>query len=148
MQRFAPRALGALIVPALATLAACGGDEASSGGAVAGAGSPSAARPDDGADDLDIDAAIAVYESAACWTCHGRPHRAEEGLAGPALAGLDEHWTVEDLADFIDDPESWVAKRDRLAVLKSQYPLPMLPTTRPVPLEDRLLLARWLLTLE
>ena len=145
--------LTALAAPLLLPLVACGGDGSSTDGSTGSAGSstPSADTEEVGATELsevEIEAAIAVYESATCWTCHGRPHADMEGLAGPALSNLDEHWNVDDLADFIDDPEAWVAKDDRLAVMKSEYPLPMMKTMRPVSLEDRQLLASWLLTLE
>ena len=159
MHRPQPRAIAVTLAAALlATATGCGGGgaEDGSGGRTSSGGSaePAAEAPEGGAaagaelGAEEVEAAIAVYEAGACWTCHGRPHKDQPGLAGPPLSGLTQHWSAEDLADFIDDPEAWVAKDDRLAVKKSEFTVPMMPPMRPISIEDRTLLARWLLTLE
>ncbi|QDU69342.1 c-type cytochrome [Engelhardtia mirabilis] len=135
-----PLRLCVLVAPLVLPLVACGGSEPATEGSGDSGPAPAA--------ELDVDAAIAVFEAGTCWTCHGRPHMDMDGFGGPKLAGLDAHWNVADLADFIENPEAWVAKDSRLALLKSEAMVPMNPPPRPISLEDRELLARWLLTLE
>lgn len=93
----------------------------------------------------DVERAKEIYESSNCWTCHGR--NGIGAMAGPELEGLAANWTREDLADFLKDPEAWVAKDERIAELAGQYPIKMVRPPAPIAPNDRLKLADWLLTL-
>ncbi|MEO0651221.1 MAG: c-type cytochrome [Planctomycetota bacterium] len=93
----------------------------------------------------DLERAKELYESNNCWTCHGRDGVGAVG--GPELEGLAAHWTREDLADFLKDPDAWVQKDERVAGLADQYPVKMVRPITPLAPNDRLRLADWLLTL-
>ena len=131
---------GALIL-ALAGLTACGGEAESpdSSAAAPPVEYVSEASPE------DLEAGAAVYEKAACFSCHGRGGKG--ALAGPELENLAANWNAEDLAAFISDPVSWAEKDERIAAMATQYPLPMARPIRPITTDDRMLLAEWLLTL-
>jgi mono/diheme cytochrome c family protein len=91
-------------------------------------------------------AAAEVYRKASCWTCHG--HERVDGMAGPDLRGLGQHWTPESLAEFFADPAAVAARDPRLSEQAARYPVPMARPIRPLGSADRLLLARWLLAHE
>lgn len=127
--------LAALV--ACAALAACGEGGERADGAQArqtlASSLPAPAAPADGA---------ALYTSQGCGACHGAS--AQGGMLGPALAGMAAHWTREDLAAFLADPESAVQRSERLAAQKAAYPMPM-PGVPKLGEPERLALADWLL---
>lgn len=77
------------------------------------------------------------YARLACNSCHG-PSGAGMSTA-PPLLDADQHWTREDLADYLNDPRSWIERDERLRALDLRYPIAM--PAAPVPLEERLQLA-------
>lgn len=64
-----------------------------------------------------------LYEVNACYTCHGR---AGEGTPmGPAIQGASQHWTREQLTEYLLDPQSFVERDERLRQQMSRYPARM-----------------------
>ena len=64
-----------------------------------------------------------LYQVQGCATCHGSA--GEGALTGPPLAGSSARWKREDLAAFLADPESFVARDPRLAQQKKKFMMPM-----------------------
>jgi mono/diheme cytochrome c family protein len=85
-----------------------------------------------------------LYRNAGCATCHRMPGDPGEPLAGPPLRNLSEHWNREDLADFIGNPEAFVASDPRIAAQKARYPMAM-PGAPSLSQEARLAIADWML---
>jgi len=86
-----------------------------------------------------------LYRARACHTCHGGS--GEGRSIGPPLVGLAEHWTVEDLAAYLAEPRSFVERSERLQAVDEQYRTNM-QSFRHLDLEERTLIARWVLGLE
>jgi len=86
----------------------------------------------------------ALYRRELCTGCHGAG--GEGTWMGPPLRGLAEHWEPESLAEFLLDPGAAVGRDPRLAKLMRAYPNPMVGT-RSLGVEERRLLANWLLGL-
>jgi cytochrome c553 len=64
-----------------------------------------------------------AYVDLDCGSCHGQ---AREGKrSGPALAGLAEHWTVEQLTSYLADPPAVITTTPRLAYKAEDYPIDM-----------------------
>jgi mono/diheme cytochrome c family protein len=64
-----------------------------------------------------------AYVDLNCASCHGD---AREGKrSGPTLAGLDDHWTAEQLTSYLADPKAVLATNPRLAYKAENYPIDM-----------------------
>jgi mono/diheme cytochrome c family protein len=78
--------------------------------------------PPPGLDDVQL-AGWQVYVDLNCASCHGE---AREGKrSGPALIGLAEHWTVDDLVSYLTDPDAMVRANPRLAYKAEKYAIGM-----------------------
>lgn len=133
-----------LVLSSSLLLVACGGDGGVDG-PVADATQEAAVAPQDAPSPEAVDAAKAIYRKAACFGCHG--HEAKGAMAGPTLSGLADHWTAEDLSEFIADPAAWAADDERLTELAGKFAMPMARPMVPLTPSERLQLAEWLLTL-
>jgi len=76
-----------------------------------------------------------------CAACHGPQGEGSSMGLGPRLVGLAEHWTVERLVEYVDDPAAFAAKDPRLG----QRPMPAI--ARSVSAADRRALAEHVLRL-
>ena len=84
-----------------------------------------------------------LYATRACASCHGGKGA---GLStAPGFAGLDDHWTREQLAEYLGNPRAWIDKDARLRELKRRYSMEMPAFGAPLP--DRLALADHVLRL-
>lgn len=83
----------------------------------------------------------ALFMAFGCTLCHG-PDGAGTTL-GPPLRGLAKHWTREELASYLADPQAAVARDPRLAELARQYAKEMPAITTPE--EQRLEIADYVL---
>ncbi len=66
-----------------------------------------------------------LFRRERCIDCHG-----PSGLGtgnGPTLDGLASRWTADALADYIADPEAYLANDARLSALADQYDGRMIP---------------------
>jgi cytochrome c553 len=89
--------------------------------------------------------AVALYSGGtqpSCAFCHGA--KGEGAMLGPALDGLGEDWTVDELAAFISDPPAYAADHARLTELAGRYQKPM-PKPSGFDASDSRVMARWLL---
>lgn len=85
-----------------------------------------------------------LYRTQACATCHGE---SAQGTAnGPALAGISQRWSLEELAQYFGDPEPVRAQRDDLRSMEARYPARM-PAYKHLTSAERERLANYLLTL-
>jgi len=86
-----------------------------------------------------------AYTQAKCNGCHGA--EGGGGMLGPTLQGIAEHWTVDDLAEFIANPAPFVADRPRLKeMLEVDYKMQMTANATLTESERRAL-AEWVLSL-
>jgi len=85
-----------------------------------------------------------LYQVQGCATCHGSA--GEGALTGPPIAGSSSRWKRDDLAAFLAEPESFVARDPRLAQQKKKYMMPMQAFTH-LSMEERLQLADHVLSL-
>lgn len=83
-----------------------------------------------------------IYELQNCANCHGVD--GEGTSRGPALANLPEHWTAERLAGFLEAPDGFLERDERLRALEKAYPGKMSRYDN-LDLEQRTTLASWLL---
>jgi mono/diheme cytochrome c family protein len=100
-----------------------------------------AAKPEISAE--TIAAGQALFDDWACAMCHGDNREGAEG--GPPLRGLDAHWTVETLAEYISDPSVFVDEDPRLQKVSESYPDSEMPAFDVFPAEERRALAAYLL---
>ncbi len=64
-----------------------------------------------------------AYADLNCGSCHGE---AREGKrSGPTLAGLDEHWTEDQLVSYLGDPVAMIKTNPRLSFKSEQYAIAM-----------------------
>jgi mono/diheme cytochrome c family protein len=84
-----------------------------------------------------------LYFQKGCTACHGP--RAEGTFMGPRLSNLSQHWTREQLVQYIADPASFAERDERLRALARQFRTPMKPL--PISPADRELIADYVLTL-
>jgi mono/diheme cytochrome c family protein len=54
-----------------------------------------------------------LFKVQGCATCHG--NEGQGSMLGPALRGLKQHWTREQLVEYFVDPQAFAAKDPRLA---------------------------------
>jgi mono/diheme cytochrome c family protein len=71
----------------------------------------------------DPDAGRKVFHESMCARCHGE--RREGTEFAPALKGLGDRWSEEDLTVYFLDPPKWVARDPRLKGLSSRYSMVM-----------------------
>lgn len=83
-----------------------------------------------------------LFSRNGCVACHG--HKLQGSSMAPALAGLAEHWTVEDMVAYLADPKGYAAQDPRLSEQGKSYRTVMPPYAN-VSVEDRTVLAEWLL---
>ena len=85
-----------------------------------------------------------IYELQNCANCHGVNLDGNQGRDAPPLAGLDRHWSAEELALFLQDPARYPSKTARMRVIESRYSRSMPPYPNLTD-DERLTLARWLI---
>lgn len=86
-----------------------------------------------------------AYTQAKCNGCHGA--EGGGGMLGPTLQGIAEHWTAQELAEFIGDPAPFVSERPRLReMLELDYKMPMTANAS-LTADERRALAEWVLSL-
>jgi mono/diheme cytochrome c family protein len=64
-----------------------------------------------------------TYVDLDCASCHGANREGKR--SGPPLNGLAEHWTAEQLATYLVDPDAMVKTNPRLAYKAEQYAIAM-----------------------
>ncbi len=64
-----------------------------------------------------------AYVTLDCGSCHGDQRQGKR--SGPTLAGLDQHWTEEQLAAYLGDPQAMIKVTPRLAYKSEQYAIAM-----------------------
>ncbi|MCZ7557049.1 MAG: cytochrome c [Bacteroidia bacterium] len=92
----------------------------------------------------DVQEGAALFISKNCVTCHGP--EGEGGVAGPALKDLAEYYTVESLAEYLNDPDAAVQRDERLRERAEGYGA-LMPKYSYLPIEDRRKLAMYVLSL-
>lgn len=84
-----------------------------------------------------------IYELQNCANCHGD---AREGTRrGPPLAGLEAHWSVDLLAEYLADPQGIVERDPRLQAFGKEYEGSEMGRYDNLDLDLRRTLASWLL---
>ena len=64
-----------------------------------------------------------AYVDLNCASCHGEARQGKR--SGPALNGLSEHWTADQLVAYFADPDAMVKVNPRLAYKAEQYAIAM-----------------------
>lgn len=64
-----------------------------------------------------------TYVDLDCASCHGANREGKR--SGPPLNGLAEHWSAEQLARYLADPDAMVKTNPRLAYKAEQYAIAM-----------------------
>lgn len=64
-----------------------------------------------------------AYVTLNCGSCHGDQRQGKR--SGPALAGLGEHWTEEQLVSYLGDPQAMIKTTPRLAFKSENYAIAM-----------------------
>ena len=64
-----------------------------------------------------------AYLDLNCASCHGESREGKR--SGPPLTGLAEHWSAEQLARYLADPDAVVRATPRLAHKAEQYAIAM-----------------------
>jgi mono/diheme cytochrome c family protein len=78
--------------------------------------------PPPGLNELQL-AGWRAYVDLNCASCHGG---AREGKrSGPALSGLADHWTADQLVNYLTDPDAMVKENPRLAYKAEKYAIGM-----------------------
>ena len=95
----------------------------------------------DAADAGPVDGAT-LFNRNGCMACHGMNRQG--GSLGPTLKGLAEHWSVEQLVAYLEDPKGYAAQDERLRVQGEAFRSPMPPYAN-LSVEERTTLAAWLL---
>jgi mono/diheme cytochrome c family protein len=122
----------ALPLLALLPLSACGGGEGSAVGGAGAAGSAAGAP------------VMPLYLRGNCHSCHG-PQLGGTQL-GPALKDLREHWNLESLVEYLQNPQAVTDRTPRLRERRSLYPMRMPPAAQAgLSREEIRTLAAWLL---
>jgi mono/diheme cytochrome c family protein len=92
----------------------------------------------------DVQEGAALFISKNCVTCHGP--EGEGGIAGPALKDLSEYYTVESLAEYLNDPDAAMQRDERLRERAEGFGA-LMPKYSYLPLEERKKLAMYVLSL-
>ena len=95
------------------------------------------------AEDLAIGESL--YDEWDCSVCHG--DAGEGSDLGPTLSGLDSNWKLDELAEYISEPERFIADDPRLQKLKTAFPDMAMPAYDAIPAESRRLLAAYVMSL-
>lgn len=64
-----------------------------------------------------------AYVDLDCGSCHGDERQGKR--SGPALAGLETHWTEAQLATYLADPPAMIKATPRLAYKAENYAIAM-----------------------
>jgi cytochrome c553 len=80
-----------------------------------------------------------------CALCHGM--NGEGTDKAPALTGMDEHWTVDQLVEYFSNPAKYAEADERLSREGGKYPT-MMPNYDYVSTKDLTELAEYVLALE
>jgi mono/diheme cytochrome c family protein len=99
------------------------------------------AKPEISAEMIEV--GKAVFEDWACADCHG--DEGEQTEDAPPLTGLAANWTVDTLAEYVSDPQSFIEKDSRLQEIAKSYPDTEMPAYDVFPAEERRALAAYLL---
>lgn len=84
----------------------------------------------------------AIYAGSNCSLCHGSDLAGNS--LGPSLADVDEHWTVEKLAAYFEDPALTIERDPRLQMLADEYSAEM-PAYDHLFDHHRTVLAEWVI---
>ena len=87
----------------------------------AGCGSPEQVPPP-GLNETQL-AGWQVYVDLNCAACHGENREGKR--SGPPLIGLAEHWTSDEIVDYLSDPDAMMKSNPRLAYKAEQYAIGM-----------------------
>jgi len=85
------------------------------------------------------------YSDWGCDACHGDAGRGTDDA--PSLAGLGDRWTIDELALYLFDPESYGAGNARVRELQDRYPDVEMPGFE-LPADQLRAMSAWLLTLD
>jgi mono/diheme cytochrome c family protein len=89
--------------------------------------------------------ALALFEDMGCNACHGDQAEGLEDMA-PPLADLAPYWTAERLSTYILNPDWFRSNNPDFEERRQiEYDAEM-PSYEEISEEDRILLARWLMT--
>lgn len=86
-----------------------------------------------------------LFASNSCNLCHGDDARGSDG--GPSLSGLAEHYTVEDLMEYLKDPDAVLENSARLSKRAEEFDA-LMPSYEHLDDADRRKLATFVLSLE
>jgi mono/diheme cytochrome c family protein len=64
-----------------------------------------------------------AYVDLSCAVCHGEARQGKR--SGPALTGLAEHWSADQLVSYLTDPDAMVRANPRLAYKAEKYAISM-----------------------
>ena len=64
-----------------------------------------------------------VYVDLKCATCHGEAREGQR--SGPALTGLADHWTADQMVSYLLDPDAMITSNPRLAYKAEKYAIGM-----------------------
>jgi cytochrome c2 len=82
----------------------------------------------------------ATYGMQGCAMCHGDKLEGKKGLA-PALSGLRAHWTEENMAAYLHDPQGYADSDPRLKANRENYSMRMPAYTKLTADEEAALIA-------
>jgi len=82
------------------------------------------------------------YVGSGCARCHGQS--LEGTMLGPSLQWVRTGWTSERLADYLEDPNSFIDRDPRLQEYKKKYRTSM-PSYGALDESTRLILAQYLI---
>jgi mono/diheme cytochrome c family protein len=86
--------------------------------------------PPPGLDEAQL-AGWQAYRDLNCAACHGADREGQR--SGPALTGLERHWSADELVDYLMDPDAVVKANPRLAFKKEKYAIGMPATSAKSP---------------
>jgi mono/diheme cytochrome c family protein len=78
--------------------------------------------PPPGLDDVQL-AGWRAYVDLKCASCHGEDREGKR--SGPALTGLAEHWSADQLVSYLTDPDAAIKANPRLAYKAEKYAIGM-----------------------
>jgi mono/diheme cytochrome c family protein len=83
-----------------------------------------------------------LFRRQGCVACHGAS--GQGSMLAPALNGLRANWTVEQLVEYLADPQGYAAADPRLHEQAKNYRQPM-PSYKALTVEELTALGSWLL---
>lgn len=90
----------------------------------------------------EVERVQVLVEENICAECHSENREGSE--TGPSLLHVGEHWTEERLAQYVNNPELYMASHPEMRERNPGFTIDMPPYTD-LPEEDRRLLVRWAL---